>query len=75
MPALALTDHDALYGAVEFAIAATEGGLRHLQNRAHALDRWRVWREYFRLATRTGLLVVVYHDLLEDRWYLQRVYD
>ena len=37
--------------------------------------RWRVWREYFRLATRTGLLVVVYHDLLEDRWYLQRVYD
>ena len=37
--------------------------------------RWRAWREYFRLATRTGLLVVVYHDLVEDRWYLQRVYD
>lgn len=48
------------------------------------LDRWRVdedwwrgrvWREYFRLITRTGLLVEVYHDLSGDTWWLQRVYD
>jgi hypothetical protein len=46
--------------------------------------RWRVdgewwhrhiWREYFKLYTDTGLLVIVYRDMLSDRWYLQRVYD
>jgi hypothetical protein len=48
------------------------------------LDRWRVdedwwrervWREYFRLITRTGLLVEVFHDLTTGEWYVQRVYD
>ena len=48
------------------------------------LDRWRVdegwwedrvWRSAFRLITRDGRLVVVYHDLLEKQWYLQRLYD
>ena len=41
------------------------------------VDWWqeRVWREYFKLATHTGLLVVVYRDLLAGGWYLQRVYD
>jgi hypothetical protein len=48
------------------------------------LDRWRVdedwwrervWREYFRLITRTGLLVEVFHDLTAGEWYVQRVYD
>lgn len=38
--------------------------------------RWRTWREYFTLATRTGLLVTVFRDLLRpDAWYLQRLYD
>ncbi len=37
--------------------------------------RLRVWRDYFTLTTRTGLLAEVYHDLLSDRWFLQRVYD
>jgi len=37
--------------------------------------RWRVWREYFKVITRTGLLVVVYQDLATGRWYLQRLYD
>ncbi len=37
--------------------------------------RVRIWREYFKLYTRTGLLVIVYHDLLTGRWYLQRLYD
>jgi hypothetical protein len=37
--------------------------------------RFRVWREYFRLTTDTGLLVVLYHDLINDTWHIQRVYD
>ena len=41
------------------------------------LDWWqqRVWREYFKLYTQTGLLVILYRDLLTDQWYLQRLYD
>jgi len=41
------------------------------------VDWWqnRVWREYFKLSTHSGLLVVVYRDVLTGRWYLQRLYD
>jgi hypothetical protein len=41
------------------------------------VDWWRdrVWREYFKLTTHTGLLVILYRDVLTDRWYLQRLYD
>jgi hypothetical protein len=41
------------------------------------LDWWQlhVWREYFKLYTRTGLLVILYRDLLTGQWYLQRLYD
>ena len=48
------------------------------------LDRWRVdedwwrgrvWREYFRLITRTGLLVEVFLDLTTGDWYVQRAFD
>ena len=35
----------------------------------------RVWREYFKLTTQTGLLVIIYRDLLTGQWYLQRLYD
>ena len=35
----------------------------------------RVWREYFKVTTQTGLLVIVYRDLLTGEWYLQRLYD
>jgi hypothetical protein len=37
--------------------------------------RLRVWREHFKLETDTGLLVIIYRDLLADEWYLQRLYD
>ena len=37
--------------------------------------RGRIWREYFKLYTRTGLLVMVYRDLMSGQWYLQRLYD
>lgn len=41
------------------------------------VDWWRgrVWREYFKLTTQTGLLVVIYRDFIGDGWYLQRLYD
>jgi hypothetical protein len=51
---------------------------------AAILDRWRVdegwwrrriWREYFTLTTHTGLLILIYHDVRDDTWRLQRVYD
>ena len=35
----------------------------------------RIWREYFKLTTKTGLLVIIYRDLLTGDWYLQRLYD
>jgi hypothetical protein len=35
----------------------------------------RVWRDYHKLVTHTGLLVLIYQDLLTQEWYLQRVYD
>jgi hypothetical protein len=37
--------------------------------------RRRAWRAYYKLSTETGLLLVLYHDLSEDRWYIQRLYD
>ena len=37
--------------------------------------RGRIWRDYFRLTTATGLRVVIYHDLLTDEWCLQRLLD
>lgn len=37
--------------------------------------RQRVWRAYYKLSTDSGLLVVVYEDLLDGGWYLQRLYD
>jgi hypothetical protein len=37
--------------------------------------RLRLWRHYYKAITSTGLLVVIYHDLISDQWWLQRVYD
>ncbi|MCA9972734.1 MAG: hypothetical protein KC425_21090 [Anaerolineales bacterium] len=41
------------------------------------IDWWRVrvWRSNFKLATDTGLLVVIYQDLLTGEWFFQRLYD
>jgi hypothetical protein len=41
-------------------------------------DGWwqeRVWRRYFKVQTKSGLLVIIYCDLLSHAWYLQRLYD
>jgi len=58
------------------------------RGRSHRVDwiakRWRVdlgwwqrrvWREYFKLRTADGLLVVVFHDFVAGEWRLQRLYD
>ena len=37
--------------------------------------RLRLWRHYYKIITTTGLLVVIYHDLVTGEWRLQRVYD
>lgn len=50
----------------------------------HIMRRWRVrsdwwreplWRDYFKLTTETGLLLIIYHDLNQDTWYVQRLFD
>jgi len=41
-------------------------------------DGWwvqRVWQDYFKLITSTGLLVILSHDLLTGEWRLLRIYD
>jgi len=60
----------------------------HWRGSDHAVDtiitQWRIdrlwwtmriWRDYFELTTHSGLMVVIYHDLIADTWYLQRLYD
>jgi hypothetical protein len=41
------------------------------------LEWWqeRIWRAYFKLHTDSGLLVVLYQDLVGGEWYLERLYD
>lgn len=41
------------------------------------VDWWRtrVRRDCYKLSTTNGLLVIIYQDLLDGEWYLQRVYD
>ena len=41
-------------------------------------DWWRgrpVARDYYKLTTTTGLLLIVYRDLETSAWHLQRLYD
>jgi hypothetical protein len=40
-------------------------------------DWWtnRQARDHFKLLTTTGWLVIIYHNLGDGKWYLQRVYD
>ena len=34
-----------------------------------------IWREYVKVTTGSGLLCLLYHDLLDGGWFLARVYD
>jgi hypothetical protein len=49
-------------------------------NRWRIHTRWwepdeTIWREYLKVATDTGLLCLLYRDLLAGDWFLARVYD
>lgn len=49
-----------------------------IANRWRVDEGWwaqRIWREYFKLTTTSGLLVTLFHNLLADTWFLQRLYD
>jgi hypothetical protein len=37
--------------------------------------RQTVWREYLKCITDTGMLCVIFHDLLKGGWFLYRIYD
>ena len=41
------------------------------------IDWWRerIWRAFYKLSTDTGLLVIIFQDLLTDQWYFLRLYD
>lgn len=41
------------------------------------VDWWRqpTWRAYYKLTTTSGLLVVIYQELPDGDWFLQRLYD
>jgi hypothetical protein len=60
------------------------------QGTGHAIqktcNRWRIhtrwwdpqqviWREYVKVVTDTGLLCLLYRDLISGGWFLARVYD
>jgi hypothetical protein len=34
-----------------------------------------VWREYLKVVTDTGLLCLIFRDLMHDGWFLARLYD
>jgi len=34
-----------------------------------------IWREYLKVVTDTGLLCLIYDDLLTGDWFLSRIYD
>ena len=62
----------------------TWGGVPHrileVCNRWRVHTRWwepdeAIWREYVKVATGTGLLCLLYRDLLHGGWFLARVYD
>lgn len=49
-------------------------------NRWRVHTRWwesneTIWREYVKVTTDTGLLCLLYRDLLNGGWFLARVYD
>ena len=34
-----------------------------------------VWRDYWQVTTDSGLLCVLYHDLIGDTWHLERIFE
>lgn len=52
----------------------------HIQQRWQVDTDWweaggRLWRDYLAVVTQEGLFCVIYQDLLDEQWYLSKVYD
>lgn len=64
----------------EFTWQGTRHRISDVCNRWRVHTRWwepreTVWREYLKVATDTGLLCLLYRDLIGGGWFLARVYD
>lgn len=71
-------DHPQADSPVAFVWNETKHTITHVANRWRVdVEWWRfhIWRDYFKVVTSSGLLVVIYHDLLTDQWFVQRLYD
>ena len=69
-----------VWGLEEFTWQGTVHHIEEVCNRWRMHTRWwepgqAVWREYLKVATDTGLLCLLYRDLLSGGWFLARVYD
>ena len=57
----------------------TEYRIRDMSARWRIHTGWwageEVWRDYWQVATDTGLLCVLFHDLLRGTWHLERIYE
>jgi cytolysin (calcineurin-like family phosphatase) len=63
---------------VQFTWRGQTHVVQAVANRWRLDDAWwraRIWREYFKVTTRSGWMVIVFRDLQADAWYLQRLYD
>jgi hypothetical protein len=71
-------DADALWTPLVFTWDGVQHPVQAILDRWRVDEEWwrgRIWREYFQLTTRTGLLIELFHDLMSREWYIQRVYD
>ncbi len=69
---------DAMAGPQAFTWQGQIHQVQQVVKRWRVDQEWwqqRIWREYFKLSTQSGLLVIIYRDLLTGQWYLQRLYD
>jgi hypothetical protein len=69
---------DALAGPRAFTWDSATHSVERIFKRWRVDQQWwreRVCREYFLVRTHTGLLVMLYRDVLGGAWYLQRLYD
>jgi hypothetical protein len=69
---------DALAAPTAFTWQGATHTVEQITKRWRVDQNWwkgRVCREYFLLRTASGLLVIVYRDVLRGDWYLQRLYD
>jgi hypothetical protein len=63
-----------------FTWQGTNHPITEVCNRWRVHTRWwepetAIWREYVKVATGTGLLCLLYRDLIQGGWFLARVYD